>query len=58
MGIILCMVYIRLNTRVYINSYRDVVPEGCDGTVAVKKQECRDTRGKTDRTGCRRYDVY
>ena len=96
MGKILCMGYIRRNTRAYINSYRDVVLEGCDRTVAgknnsvgtleekqtdrdvvgtictrlvqiqtdspytgyFKKKECRDTREKTDRSGCRRYDMY
>ena len=36
MGKILCMGYIRRNTRAYINSYRDVVLEGCDRTVAGK----------------------
>ena len=35
----------------------DGVLDGCDGTVAGKL-ECRDTQEKTDRLGCRRYDMY
>ena len=35
----------------------DVVLDRCDGTVAGQT-ECRDTGEKTDRSGCRRYDMY
>ena len=48
-GKILCMGDLRPNPRVYVNTYRDVVLERCDGTVAKKKSVGTLGENQTDR---------
>ena len=50
--------YGQTNTKVYIHTYFGRIMDRMWWYYSGKTQECRDTQGKTDRSGRRRYGMY